>query len=99
RNPALPTSPISARVRAGEAFIHNIDLKAEEFYERGDPQRRALVDLGGARTSLVTTLMNDGAVLGAIHIYRTEVRAFSAQEIALLQNFARKRSSRWGTRG
>ena len=87
-NPAPARSPISARVVKGEAFVHTIDLKAEEFYEHGDPQRRALVDLGGARTSLVTTLIKDGIVLGAIHIYRTEIRPFSDKEIALLQNFA-----------
>src|SRR5262249_3781552 len=33
-------------------------------------------------------LMKDGAVLGSIHIYRIDVRPFSIQEIALLQNFA-----------
>src|SRR5689334_21823338 len=87
-NPAPARSPISARVFKGEAFVHTIDLKGEEFYERGDPQRRALVDLGGARTSLVTTLIKDGTVLGAIHIYRIEVRPFTDKQIALLQNFA-----------
>jgi GAF domain-containing protein len=88
RNASPATSPIAARVFRGEPFIHTADLKAEDFYERGDPQRRGLVDLGGARTSLAVTLKRDRAVLGAIHIYRTEVQPFSEKQIALLQNFA-----------
>jgi PAS domain S-box-containing protein len=88
RNPTPANAPISSRVRKGEPFIHTIDLKAERFYEEGDPQRRAIVDLGGARSLLAVPLMRDQAVLGAIQVYRTEVRPFSEKQIALLQNFA-----------
>jgi len=72
----------------GEAFVHNVDLKAEEPYQRGDPQRRALVDLGGARTALQAALRKDDAVLGIITIYRQEVRPYTEKQIELLQNFA-----------
>jgi two-component system NtrC family sensor kinase len=88
RNPTPANAPISSRVRKGEPFIHTVDLKAERFYEEGDPQRRAIVDLGGARTLLAVPLMRDQAVLGAIQVYRTEVRPFTDKQIALLQNFA-----------
>jgi GAF domain-containing protein len=88
RNPTPANAPIASRVRKGEPFIHTVDLKAERFYEEGDPQRRAIVDLGGARTLLAVPLMRDQAVLGAIQVYRTEVHPFSAKQIALLQNFA-----------
>ena len=81
-------APIASRVRKGEPFIHTVDLKAERFYGEGDPQRRAIVDLGGARTLLAVPLMRDQAVLGAIQVYRTEVRPFSDKQITLLQNFA-----------
>jgi GAF domain-containing protein len=72
----------------GEAFVHNVDLKAEEPYQKGDPQRRALVDLGGARTALQAALRKDDAVLGIITIYREEVRPYTEKQIELLQNFA-----------
>jgi two-component system, NtrC family, sensor kinase len=88
RNPTPANAPISSRVRKGEPFIHTVDLKAERFYEEGDPQRRAIVDLGGARTLLAVPLMRGQAVLGAIQVYRTEVRPFTDKQVALLQNFA-----------
>jgi len=88
RNPTPANAPIASRVRRGEPFIHTVDLKAERFYGEGDPQRRAIVDLGGARTLLAVPLMRDQAVLGAIQVYRSEVRPFSDKQIALMQNFA-----------
>jgi len=88
RNPTPANAPIASRVRRGEPFIHTVDLKAERFYEEGEPQRRAIVDLGGARTLLAVPLMRDQAVLGAIQVYRTEVRPFADKQIQILQNFA-----------
>ena len=88
-NPAgLGQGTAPARILAGERVVHNLDLKDEEAYRRGDPDRRAIVDLGGARSHLAVALRKDDALLGMLTIYRQEVRAFSGKEIALLQNFA-----------
>jgi GAF domain-containing protein len=77
-----------ARILAGERVVHILDLAAEEPYRAGDPQRRALVDLGGARSLVCVPLLRDEAVLGVIAVYRQEARPFSGKQIALLQNFA-----------
>jgi GAF domain-containing protein len=78
----------AARLRGGEAVVHDLDLKDNDLYWTGDPQRRALVDLAGARTSLAVALRKDRQYLGAIQVYRQEVRAFAEKEIALLESFA-----------
>ena len=84
--PGPGTAPY--RLRHGERLVHNIDLASEEPYRAGDPQRCALVDIGGARTALQVALRKEDAVLGVITIYRQEVRPFSDRQIALVQNFA-----------
>src|SRR5262245_33648185 len=43
---------------------------------------------GNVRTVLVTPLLREGLVIGAIHIRRMEVRPFSEKQIALLKTFA-----------
>ena len=61
---------------------------AEEAYRRGDPTRRAVVDLGGCRTAVTVGLRKNDAIIGAITVYRSEVKPFSTTEIALIENFA-----------
>jgi GAF domain-containing protein len=76
------------RALRGENLVVNDDMAAEEIYRHGDPLRRAIVDLGGARSHVLVALRKDETLLGAISIYRQEVWPFSDKQIALLQNFA-----------
>src|SRR5262249_30103713 len=60
----------------------------DEPYRAGDPMRRALVDLGGARTGLGMPLRKEETVVGVLNVFRQEIRPFSEKQIALLQKFA-----------
>ena len=76
------------RLREGEEFIHFFDQKDDDAYRLGNPLRRAVVDLGGIRSALVVALRKDNALVGALTIYRKEVRPFSEKQVAILQSFA-----------
>src|SRR5438105_10931434 len=73
---------------AGERIVHHLDMMEEEAYGRGEPNRRAVVDLGGARSAINMALVKDGAFLGFITLFRREVRPFTDKQIALVENFA-----------
>ena len=48
----------------------------------------AAARLGGARSSVCVPMVKDEALVGAIFIYRTEVRPFTDRQIDLVKNFA-----------
>jgi GAF domain-containing protein len=72
----------------GRDVVTITDILAEDVYRRDHPIARAVIDLAGARTLAGVALRKDGVLLGAITIYRQEVRPFSEKQIRLLQNFA-----------
>jgi len=76
------------RVAAGEQTVHIIDTHAETAYADREPLRVATAELGGARSLLNVPLLRKGELIGAIGIYRQQVRPFTDKQVELVTNFA-----------
>jgi class 3 adenylate cyclase len=74
-------------IRHGERLIHNPDLMEVDVF-RTAPEPRQMAEISGVRSALIVALRRDEVLLGALGVYRREVRPFSDKQIALLQNFA-----------
>ena len=64
------------------------DLSADQGYLDRAPLYVAAVELAGIRTLIVVPMLKESEMVGAIAIYRREVRPFTGKQIALVQNFA-----------
>jgi signal transduction histidine kinase len=85
-NPTL-LSPLG-RIARSKQLEHVADCRAEQAYIEGDPGFVALVELAGARTILVVPILWDNELVGAVNIFRQEVRPFTDKQIGLLTSFA-----------
>jgi GAF domain-containing protein len=82
-----PTTGLG-RVASTRQTIHIVDTHTEQAYADREPFRIATAELGGARSLLNVPMLKEGELIGAIGVYRQEVRPFTDKEIALVSNFA-----------
>jgi two-component system, NtrC family, sensor kinase len=89
RNPVIPAIPGSGlgRVVATKRLAQIADVQAEPVYH-SDPVRAAFVKAAGARTLITVPMLKENELIGAIAIYRQEVRPFTDKQTVLVSNFA-----------
>jgi signal transduction histidine kinase len=77
-----------ARVVNTRRVVQIEDAKVGLGYAKRDPLVVAAVEEGGARTMLAVPLLRENTLIGALVLYRQEVRLFNAKQIALVTGFA-----------
>jgi signal transduction histidine kinase len=81
RGPFRPEQGLLGHVFHTRKVAHTVDYALEAH--QAPPAR-----LGGARSTVAVPMLKDDALVGAIVIYRQEVRPFTQKQIELVQNFA-----------
>jgi GAF domain-containing protein len=77
-----------AQMVATKRTFHTLDMTLEKGYVDRNPIIVSSVELGGFRTVLAVPMLKDDKLVGAISVYRQEVRPFTDKQIGLVTNFA-----------
>jgi GAF domain-containing protein len=73
-----------AAVERRSVHVHDLAAESEDEYPRGRELQRRL----GHHTMLAMPLLREGATVGVIDLFRTEVKPFSEKQVELLRTFA-----------
>ncbi len=86
---SIPKTSALSRVRETRDVVQIGDVHDEPAYrESPDASRANFVHLTGVRSLLTVPMLRDDFFVGAIQIYRQEVRPFTTKQIELVKNFA-----------
>ncbi len=83
-----PETSFAAQAIVTGVPVHVEDFAASDGYREGDVAMRSLVDDTGLRTSLFVPLLSKEGGIGALILFRREVRPYTADQIALVETFA-----------
>ena len=87
REPLVRAGPL-LRMAETKRLLHIADYTEYVASHPADGDAAAFAKLTGVRTILEVPMLKDDDVVGAIVIYRKEVRRFDDREIALIKDFA-----------
>ena len=83
-SPSLPT----ARAFETRKPVQVVDLRDDPSYLNRDPLAVSSVEVAGIRSFISVPMLKEGAVVGALNVYRTEVLPFADKQVELLASFA-----------
>ena len=94
----VPSQPsansVLARAVRTKQIIHIQDYRTDQSYLDRDPFAVAAADQLGIRTNLSVPMLKEGEPIGAISIFRTEIRPFTEKQIRTHRKFRQPSGNR-----